>query len=82
MVGLDITGMLRATQRLRLVSQRYILRTVGDEAARVASQQGVGTVLKYKAEVVLVDWIPANSRLCTPRLPGVFQSFVGAEICV
>ena len=45
-----------------------LLFDFGDNAAATVDRAGVGIALSYKAESVLLDWIPVNSRLCATRL--------------
>ncbi|KER29204.1 hypothetical protein T265_13425, partial [Opisthorchis viverrini] len=50
------------------VSTRFRLHTSGDPETAAAGCAGDGVVLSHRAEVSLLDWIPADSRLCAVRL--------------
>ncbi|VDP34840.1 unnamed protein product [Schistosoma curassoni] len=43
-------------------------RLSADPVASSSGLAGVGVTLSARAEAVLIDWIPINSRLCDVRL--------------
>lgn len=49
---------------------RFILPLSGGSVLNARGQAGFGIALSIRAERVLLDWVPINSRLCRVRLGG------------